>query len=230
MVIYETTQLLFDQRAQLLYVAHQRVSSSNSGGSQLQHEWNYNNILRSFWFFFLTWIIIFLAGKHVRVNSFRLMLLIFKAVHTLAKTQFSLHHGFRRKYNKIIENTHLVPKLRHLRWPGTNLLAADAACNRSDPAHPRAGESDSAATPVTTSPTDSLLLLDDATGEFGSSFIDSLWKKKLFMNVFFLWRRSEGCAYTLKLLCIICELIKGLGIIAMRSESLKIETSSSCSS
>lgn len=72
--------------------------------------------------------------------------------------------------------TYFVPKLRHLRWPGTNLLAAEAACNLKDPAQPRAGDNDSAATPVTTSPTDSLLLLDEATGEFGSSFIDNLKK------------------------------------------------------
>lgn len=68
---------------------------------------------------------------------------------------------------------YFVPRLLHFRWPGTNFVAAEAACNRSDPAHPLAGDKERAATPVT-SPTDSLLLLDDGTGEFGSSFIDNL--------------------------------------------------------
>jgi hypothetical protein len=54
------------------------------------------------------------------------------------------------------------------------LFAAEAACRRKDPAQPRAGDNDKAATPVTISPTDSLLLLEDGTGEFGSNFIDNL--------------------------------------------------------
>lgn len=69
--------------------------------------------------------------------------------------------------------TYLDPRLRHLRCPGTNFVAADAACRRNEPAQPRAGDNDKAATPLT-SLTEFLVPVDNWMDEFGSSLMDNL--------------------------------------------------------
>lgn len=72
--------------------------------------------------------------------------------------------------------THLVPKLRHFLWVGTNLAApAAVAWRRREPDdRPFAGERFSEATEVTVSLTDSFELEELGAGEGGSSFRDSL--------------------------------------------------------
>lgn len=51
-----------------------------------------------------------------------------------------------------IENTtYLVPKLRHLRWAGTNFRPEVAACNRKEPDEALAGDKLSEAIPATVS-------------------------------------------------------------------------------
>lgn len=72
--------------------------------------------------------------------------------------------------------TYFVPKLLHLRWPGTNLLADVIACNLKEPLDALAGDKFNEAKAAASTETDSLELQLEELGadEGGSNLSDNL--------------------------------------------------------
>lgn len=78
--------------------------------------------------------------------------------------------------------SYLVPKLRHFRCPGINLVPEVTACSLNEPLEALAGDRLSEAMAAASTMTDSfeLQLLELGTGDGGSNFNDNLKRFRLF--------------------------------------------------